>query len=127
MIPGMRGMDSRRLNAMMKRLGLKVEEIPDVVEVVIVTKSNKIVFREPEVTAMNMQGQKVYQISGEEEILPLDAETATEEASSKFSMEDIKLVAERAGVSEAAARKALEATDGDIAEAIIYLMEHPDG
>ena len=120
MIPGMRGMDSRRMNAMMKRLGLKVEEIEDVVDVIIVTKTKKIVFHNPEVTAMDMQGQKVYQIAGEEEILPLDAEVQSEEA--KFSSEDIKLVAERAGVSEEEARKALEETDGDIAEAIIRLM-----
>ena len=123
MIPGMRGMDSRRMNAMMKRLGLKVEEIPDVVDVIIITKTKKIVFHNPDVTAMDMQGQKVYQISGEEEILPLDADIERGEGGEdKFSREDVKLVAERAGVSEEEARKALEETDGDIAEAIIRLM-----
>jgi nascent polypeptide-associated complex subunit alpha len=38
------------------------------------------------------------------------------------SEEDVQLVAEKASVSEAEARKALEEADGEPAEAIIRLM-----
>lgn len=121
MIPGMRGLDTRRMAAMMKRLGIKVEELRGVKEVIIVLSDKKIVIEGAEVTVMDMQGQKTYQVVGEARELPIDGDTGAK-VGPKIPIEDIKMVAEKAGVSEAEARKALEDTGGDIAEAIIKLM-----
>ncbi len=41
----------------------------------------------------------------------------------KYSKEDVHTVAARAGVSEEAAQKALEETNGDLAEAILKLKK----
>jgi nascent polypeptide-associated complex subunit alpha len=58
-----------------------------------------------------MQGQKSYQITG-------NAHTE-----SAISEDDVKMVAEQTGASEENARKALEESNGDIAEAIMKLKK----
>ena len=59
-----------------------------------------------------MMGQESFQITGEIE----------ERSEGKFSEDDIKMVAEQAGVSAEDAKKAL-LEFGDIAEAIIHLKK----
>lgn len=122
MIPGMRGLDTRRMNAMMKRLGIKVEELRGVKEVIFVLGDKKIVIDNPEVTVMDLQGQKTYQVVGEAREVAAGRDEEEGKGAPEIPIEDIKMVAEKAGVSEEEARKALEETDGDIAEAIIRLM-----
>ena len=108
------GMDPRMMNRLKKQV--KTEEL-DVTEVVMKLPGRTLVFRNPAVTAMDVMGQKTYQVIGE----PEEMAGGTGEGPA-IPLEDIKLVAERAGVSEAEARTALKKTDGDIAEAIIELM-----
>ncbi|KAA0003298.1 MAG: nascent polypeptide-associated complex protein [Spirochaetes bacterium] len=105
----MPNVDPRQLKKMMQRMGMSVEEIENVEEVVIKTPDREYIFRDAEVTVMNVKGQKTYQISGKPEIVE------------KASEEDAKLVAEKTGKSIEEAKKALEEANGDIAQAIINL------
>lgn len=102
------------MKKMMKDLGM--EQLKDVEEVVIKTSDKEYKIREAEVTMMTVQGQKMFQVVGEPDI----AEREEEEVS--IPIEDVKLVAEKANVSEEEARKALEECDGEPAEAIVRLM-----
>jgi nascent polypeptide-associated complex subunit alpha len=57
---------------------------------------------------ITMQGQVSFQIAGEVK-------------RENFSADDVKMVMDQSGASEAAAKDALEKTGGDIAEAIVLL------
>ena len=151
MMPGMGGkMSARQMNQMMRRLGIQVKEIPDVQEVVIKTSTKVYTFREAEVTLMDAGGSKTYQLCGKATVRDITAdekaalgaavgptetdadaaeedeptESAEEQLSSvalDISDDDIALVASQTGKSPKQARAALEATKGDIAEAIVKL------
>lgn len=119
MMPGGR-MNPKQMKAMMKRMGINQEEIADVEEVVIKTKTKEIVFKEVSVTAVTVQGQKSYQLVG----VPQERERRRDEREEEgyIPAEDLKLVMEQTGCSAKEARKALEETDGAPAEAILKLM-----
>jgi len=109
MFPGMGGMDPRKMKMMMKQLGIKSEDI-DAKRVIFELENGKLVIDNPQVSAIDMQGQKTYTVMGE-----------ARKESAGIPEEDIKMVCEQAGVSEEEAKKALEEADGDIAEAISKL------
>jgi nascent polypeptide-associated complex subunit alpha len=100
------------MKAMMKKLGMSVEPIEDVKEIIIKTAKGNYVFKGAEVTAMTMQGVTTYQIVGEPHF---------EEPAPEIPNDDVKMVASQSCVSEDAAKAALVATRGDIAEAILRL------
>lgn len=104
------------MQQMMRQLGIDVKEVENVQQVIIKTATQDIVFEKPEVTIMTAQGQKTYQIVGAPQVQPKGAAPAV-----TISEEDVRLVAEQTGKSPAEARKALESTQGDIAEAILKL------
>jgi nascent polypeptide-associated complex subunit alpha len=114
MFPGGRGMNPRQLQAQMKRMGINMEELQDVEEVIIKLKAKDLVIKNPSVTYINAQGQKSYQVTGDV------TEVGKRPAIPK---EDIMMVAGQAGVSEQEALKALEECDGEPANAIVKLME----
>ncbi len=113
MMPGR--MNARQLNQMMKRFGINVRTIDNVEKVIIQTDTKEYVFDDAEVSVMEAQGQKTFQITGEPTIKNRggDAEATLND--------DIKLIMEQTGKSEAEARRALQETNGDIAEAILKL------
>ncbi len=122
MIPGGR-VNPRQMRQAMKRMGIEQEELDGVEEVLIRTADKEYVIRNAAVTAITAQGQKVWQVIGEPIVRDRADKKATEPAKpSAIPDEDVKLVAEKAGVSEEEARKALEACGGEPAEAIIQLM-----
>jgi nascent polypeptide-associated complex subunit alpha len=96
----------------MKKLGMQVEQIEDVISIVIKTPKGNYIFDAAEVTAMTMQGTTTYQIIGEPRF---------EEAATDIPKEDVTMVAGQANVSEEKAKEALVSTKGDIAEAIMLL------
>jgi nascent polypeptide-associated complex subunit alpha len=102
------------MKAMMKKLGMNVEQIEDVQSIVIKTPKGNWVFDSAEVSAMTMQGQTTYQISGSPRF---------EEAAPDIPNEDVTMVAAQANVPEEKARAALVACKGDIAEAIMKLAQ----
>jgi nascent polypeptide-associated complex subunit alpha len=122
MIPGGR-MNPRQMKQAMKRLGIEQEDLDGVEEVIIRTADKEYVIRNAAVSAVTAQGQKIWQVIGEPIIRPrADAAKKSEAKAASIPDEDVTLVAEKAGVSEEEARKALEECDGEPAEAIIRLM-----
>ena len=115
MMPGR--MNGRQLNQMMKRFGINVKNIDNVQKVIIQTDTKEYVFEKVEVTVMEAQGEKTYQIIGTPTVRLRQA------AQEDTLKDDIKLVMEQTGKSEAEARKALKETNGDIAEAILKLSQ----
>jgi len=104
------GIDPRKMQGLMKQMGIKQEEI-DADRVVIEGKEKRIIIEPANVIRMTMQGQHNWQITGE----------AREETKAEgINEEDVKMVMEKTGKSEKEVRKALEETN-DIAEAIIKL------
>lgn len=99
------GIDPRRMQSMMKQMGIENKEIP-AKRVIIETDSKKIIIENPAVTEISMQGQKTYQVMGD----------VKEEVS--IPKEDIEMVMEATKKTEAEAKEALEKTSGDIAKAI---------
>ena len=106
-------MNPRKMQQMMKQLGIQQVEIP-ATEVIIKTKGKTIIITNPSVSKVNMMGQENFQISGE---------VHEEEVSSvpDISDEDIRTVMEQTGTSKLTARKAIEDAHGDLAEAILNL------
>ena len=122
MIPGGR-VNPRQMKQAMKRMGIEQEELEGVEEVLIRTAAKEYVIRNPAVSAITAQGQKIWQVIGEPIVRDrADAKKPEAGAGPTVSEEDVALVAEKAGVSEEEARKALEDAGGEPAEAIIRLM-----
>jgi nascent polypeptide-associated complex subunit alpha len=127
MFGGGGGMNPRKMKQMMDQMGIDVEEI-DAEEVIIRTAEEELVFHDADVQRMDAQGQQTYQVVGEPESRPRGEEGAdgTDTADSDagdagsaagFSEDDVAIVAQRTGASEADAREALEET-GDLAAAV---------
>lgn len=101
-------MNPRKMKKMMRQMGMEAEEL-DATEVIIKLTDGEIVIENPNVTIVTAMGQKTYQVVGEEK------------TKTTIPEDDIKLVAMQANVSEEEAKKALEGTEGDLAEAIVLL------
>lgn len=108
----MLNLDPKRMQALMKQMGMSQENI-DALRVVIEKEDGKIIINNPSVARVKMQGQESFQITGDVE------EVNSEEMISK---EDIKTVIEKTGCSEEEARETLEETK-DLAETILKLSE----
>jgi len=111
-----RRISPREARRMMQRMGMSMDAIPDVEQVVIKTGSKEITIEEPEVAIMEMQGQKIFQVTGGK---------ITEKAMERkltVPEEDVRLVADQTGKSLEEARKALEECGGDLAKAILLLQ-----
>ncbi|KAA9409293.1 nascent polypeptide-associated complex protein [Haloarcula hispanica] len=127
MFGGGGGMNPRKMKQMMEQMGIDMEDI-DAQEVIIRTPDEELVFDDAEVQLMEAQGQKTYQVVGEPESRELgsgegSAAAAADDADESGSdagvdEDDVELVAMRAGVDEDTAREALEANDGDLADAV---------
>jgi len=100
----------------MRRLGLNMSPL-EVDEVILRMKDKEIIIHDPEVAVLEVQGQKIFQVTG--------GEISEKERKRKISIpeEDIQLVAQQAGVSLDRAKAALEQTDGDLAQAILLLSQ----
>ena len=103
--------DPRKMQAMMKQMGINQEEI-EASRVIIETSDKKIIIENPSIQKIKMQGQTSFQISGD----------ISEEENAAFSASDIELVMQKTGKTEDEVVAALEST-GDIAEEIIKLRE----
>ena len=140
MIPGLgRGMNPHKMKRMMKQMGINIEELDDVSEIIIRTSNKEYIFdSDAAVTIMVAQGQKTFQIIGnpivrdrvpdeEGSVTPKSGpvqDSASEESKPyEIPKEDIELICQQTGVSPQEARAALEECDGNPAEAILKLME----
>jgi nascent polypeptide-associated complex subunit alpha len=107
-------LDNRQSRRMLEKMGLNLEEMPEVSEVVIKTKEKDIIIKSPQVSKLKSKGIDMYQIMGNdiEEVIKED---------SKISEEDVLLVSQQANVSLEIAKNALEESNGDLAQAILKL------
>jgi len=118
----MYGMSPKDIERAMRRLGIKVEQVEAVRVEIHLPDGAKLVVEDPQVLVIRAKGQPpMLQILGEPKRVEPEPAEAGEEAPA-FTDEDVALVAEQAGVSLEEARKALEETGGDIAEAILKLQ-----
>ncbi len=106
-------LDDRKTRRMMDRMGINMKEIADVEEVVIKTSSKEIHITGAQVSEVNAQGSRIFQVMGDVE--------EVERERQKFSEEDILLVQQQADVSREKAVAALEQSDGEVAKAILRL------
>jgi len=111
MMPGMRNFNPQQMGKMMRSMGIKNEEL-DVKRVVFELADKNLVIEQPNVSVIDMQGQKTYTVMGE-----------AREEQAGVPEEDVKMVAESAEVSKDEAREALEESEGDIAKAITALKK----
>ncbi|MCE4628640.1 MAG: nascent polypeptide-associated complex protein [Desulfurococcales archaeon] len=114
------GFNPRDMRRVMRQLGIRMEELRAVRVTIELDDGRIMVIEEPVGSfLMRQKGQPpMIYIVGEPRI-----EEPSKEETPEISEEDVLLVAEQAGVSPEEARKALEETGGDIAEAILRLQE----
>jgi nascent polypeptide-associated complex subunit alpha len=114
-----RRMNPREARRMMQRMGMSMDNVQDVTQVIIKTTSKDIIIEQPEVSILNMQGQKIFQVAG-----GTITERTPERTAPKLTIpeEDIQLVADQTGKTTGEARKALEECEGDLAKAILLLQ-----
>jgi nascent polypeptide-associated complex subunit alpha len=111
----MPNVDPRQLKRMMDSMGIKSSEI-DAQRVVIEGKDKDIIIENPQVTQIDAQGSRSFQVQGEVK--------EVDKVKMEISDDDVKLVMEKAGISDPEkARFALEESNGDIAGALINLKE----
>jgi nascent polypeptide-associated complex subunit alpha len=129
------GLNPRKMKQMMEQMGIDIEDI-EAEEVVIRTPDEDLVFTDADVQLMDAQGQQTYQIVGEPESRSKgeggsggsaggagdsgadDGDTGASGDDGAIPDADVEIVSQRTGASEADAREALEATDGDLAAAV---------
>ena len=116
MIPGMNKKQMKQMERQMKKMGMKMEELEGVREVIIRFDEKELIIDNPSVSLMNVMGQETYQIDGKAREVELEYEVEIPE-------EDIEMVANSADVSLEEAKAALEECKGDLAEAIMKLNQ----
>jgi nascent polypeptide-associated complex subunit alpha len=111
----MPNMDPRALKRMMDSMGMKTSEI-DAARVIIEGRDKNIIIENPSVTMIEVQGNTSFQISG-------SVSETEKSVKVEITDDDIKTVMDQTGKDKDSVMKALEETNGDIAEAIIKLKE----
>lgn len=115
---GMR-VNDRQMKQAMKKMGIKQSSVDGVTEVIIRTRDKEIVVKRAEVICIEMGGTKSFQVSGETEERMIGEDGVAKQA---FPEDDISLVMSQTGCDRDKAIAALEAVDGQPAEAIIKIM-----
>lgn len=100
-------LDQKKMQALMKQMGIKQEDISAEKVIIEKTSGEKIIIENPSIAKITMQGQESWQITGK----------MKEE---KFNDKDIETIMEKTSCSKEEAISALKETK-DIAEAIIKL------
>ena len=99
-------MDPKKMQQMMKQMGIAQENV-NASKVIIEKEDGNIIIENPSIVKIKVQGQESFQISGDVK-------------EDEISEQDIKTVMEKTGTNEEEARKTLEKT-GDLAQAILEL------
>jgi len=118
-----RHMNPREQKRLMQRMGMNMDSVSDVQQVIIRTPTKDIVIDEPEVAILQVQGQKMYQVIGGQVSEQAPSQQGRSVAAKPvFSEEDVQLVADQTGKSLQKAKEALEECGGDLAKAIMLLQ-----
>jgi len=111
------GINPKKMQAMMKQMGMAQEEI-DANKVIIECDDKKIIIDNPSVMKINMQGQENFQISGD---ISEQESGQEEEEQEDNSEQDIQTLVEKTSCTEEEAKKALDEADGDLTDALLAL------
>jgi len=114
------GLNPKKMQAMMKQLGIKQEDI-DAERVIIEKSDGKIIIEEPSVVKVNMQGQETFQISGNIREETNEEEEGESEEDKEQLDKDIQTIMEKTGKDKEEAALCLEKNEGDIAATIMEL------
>lgn len=116
---GRGGMSPKKMKGMLKNMGIDIDELEGVKDVVIHMEDREIVIENPTVAIMNAHGVKTYQISGDAQ----EREVPGKEISEPLIIPetDVELVVAQTGVEAEQARAALIEAKGDLAAAIMKL------
>ena len=122
-----RKINPKLMKKTMKKMGIELNEMDNVEEVIIKCTDKDIIISNPKVTLVKSSGINTYQIMGEETEKPKTGESSEEELSeeqvqeAEVPPEDVDLVAAQASVSREEAEAALKAAGGNLAKAILSL------
>ncbi|NMC10728.1 MAG: nascent polypeptide-associated complex protein [Methanothrix sp.] len=126
MFPGLGGlggrgqMSPRKMKGMLKSMGIDIEELEGVKEVVIRMPDKEIVIENASVAVMDAHGVRSYQISGDVLERPISG-IAQEEPALEIPASDVELVVAQTGANPEEAKAALQEVRGDLAAAIMKL------
>ncbi|MCX6680814.1 MAG: nascent polypeptide-associated complex protein [Methanothrix sp.] len=129
MFPGLGGLGGRgglspkKMKGMLKNMGIDIDELENVSEVIIRMPDKEIVITNPSVAIMDSHGTRSFQISGD--VAERAASGAVQETAEEPPIEipdsDVQLVAVQTGANLPEAKAALQEAKGDLAAAIIKL------
>lgn len=102
------------MRRMVAKMGLDMQEIDNVQEVIIKTDKKEIILAKPQVTEMKSKDGSIFTINA-------DSYEERELEVPIFSDEDIDLICQQTGVSKERAQEALAESDGELARAILLL------
>ncbi len=113
-------MSPKKMKGMLKNMGIDIEELDNVTEVIIRMPDKEIVIENASVAIMDAHGVRSFQISGDsrERSLSMAAEVEPELV---ILDSDVELVAAQTGAKAEDAKAALIAAKGDLAAAIMSL------
>lgn len=119
MFPGMGGINPAQMQKMMSQMGIKTVELPCEKVIFYLKDGTALEMALPQVIKMTVQGTETYQVVGHAQ--PLAESSKPKEL--EITQDDISMVAQQANSTKEQAKKALEQTKGDIAEAIMMLKK----
>ena len=112
----MPNMDPRTLKRMMDSMGIKNTPI-DALRVIVECNDKDIIIENPDVSIIEAQGQKTFQISG-------GSISEKDKIKIEINEEDINFISEQTGIKDIdKIKEVIEETNGDIAKAILKLKE----
>jgi nascent polypeptide-associated complex subunit alpha len=116
-------MSPKKMKGMLKNMGINIDELENVSEVIIRMPDKEIVITNPSVAIMDSHGTRSFQISGDEtERAPVRVGQETvKEPPIEIPDSDVQLVAAQTGANLPEAKAALQEAKGDLAAAIIRL------
>jgi len=117
MIPGI---NPKQMKAAMKQMGIAQVDV-DATRVIIELEDKKLVFNNPSLAKVKAMGQETWQLSGNYVEEPINS---SEDEVIEITQEDLDTIMSQTNCTEEEAMKALEDTEGDLAEAIIKISEH---
>jgi nascent polypeptide-associated complex subunit alpha len=117
---GRGGMSPKKMKGMLKNMGIDIDELENVIDVVIRMPDKVIVIENPSVAIMDSHGVRSYQISGDSKEQSVIG-VAKEEPMLEIPESDVELVAAQTGAKREEAKSALQEAKGDLAAAIMKL------
>lgn len=128
MFPGLpgaggRGMSPKKMKGMLKNMGIDIDELDGVKEVIIRMADKEIVIENATVAVMDAHGVRSYQISGDSSERQTSGSVAEAEKEPEVIIPetDVELVMAQTGADKETAKAALVESRGDLAAAIMKL------